>query len=276
MKFNIKRALVALTLPAALGLGACGGAVAQPEAAPSSAAPSPSISVTPTPTPTPTVAGFATAAALKDAAVTAGLPCDDWVPMEPDEYDDWIEAGECAHGKEHSTLYVYASADEATESVELLTDDSTWEHPIVFADNWEMSPSGDLTGAQLEGVATGLDAKLFEQSAKNKKLYAEIAKRADKTKRFSTWEKNMRNKPDGNVLESYYDRGEAVVEVCGTLIDAGGVDAGYDEAASNFESNFNEERIESWSPDPDVTVESFAGSFVELVWTTDVCGVDLD
>ncbi len=272
MKINIPRALVALTVPAALVLSACGGAAtAQPEAA-SSAAPSPSATATPTLTPTPTVAGYATAAALRAAAVSAGLPCDEWAPAEPDEYDEFIEGGECWYKEEYSRLEVFATAAEAGEDVKMLTDDSTWEHPFIFADNWVISPSGDLTKAELTATASRLGASLYTQDPKDKKRYAAIAKRAKKVERFGKWEKNVGSKN----LMSYYDRSEAVVEVCGTLIDAGGIDAGYDDAASDFESNLDTDEIESWSPNPEATIDSFSGSFVELVWTTDVCGVNLD
>jgi len=77
-------------------------------------------------------------------------------------------------------------------------------------------------------------------------------------------------------LVSYYDRSEAVVEVCATLIEAGGIDAGHDAAASEFETNLDTDEIESWSPNPEGTIESFSQSYVDLVWGTDVCGVDLD
>ena len=38
----------------------------------------------------------------------------------------------------------------------------------------------------------------------------------------------MRNKKGGSVPESFYERSDAVVEVCGTLVDAGGCKAGLD------------------------------------------------
>ena len=49
----------------------------------------------------------------------------------------------------------------------------------------------------------------------------------------------MRNKKGGSVPESFYKRSDAVVEVCGTLVDARGYEAGYDEAASDFGTYLN-------------------------------------
>lgn len=49
----------------------------------------------------------------------------------------------------------------------------------------------------------------------------------------------MRNKKGGSVTESFYKRSDAVVEVCGTLVDARGYEAGYDEAASDFGTYLN-------------------------------------
>lgn len=113
----IKRALVALAVPAALVLTACAGT-----SGPTGSEDAPRASAT------PQAATYKTVDLLRNALVSSGYPCGGW---EPDTESE--SAGTCAS---IGYLEVYDTPASAAEYVTKIKAETSWAFPILYGDNW--------------------------------------------------------------------------------------------------------------------------------------------
>lgn len=115
----IKRALVALVVPAALVLTACAGTS---DSTGTEASPSASASATPQAT------TYKTVDLLRNALVSSGYPCGGW---EADAESK--SAGTCAS---IGYLEVYDSPASAADYVTTIKSETSWAYPVLYGDNW--------------------------------------------------------------------------------------------------------------------------------------------
>jgi hypothetical protein len=172
-RVEITRWLVALTAGGVLLLSGCsssGGINVNGQATVSDsgtpAAPDPTELTTPTPTPTPTTeknTTYSSVVELKDAAVEAGYPCDNWT--EDDQVTNASESGNC---NDWDVFAIYASDSGRDQQIaqtrannELLKDSGVEPGVVLFGPNWSINVSDDgLTYLpDLKAALGGIEAK---------------------------------------------------------------------------------------------------------------------